>query len=139
MQRDDELERQAKIVVNCCFGLHDDLGPGLLESAYEQLLFELLGRAGLSVERQVPVTLEYRGIVIERAFKADMVVGDKLVLELKSTEKVSPVHAKQLYTYLRLMRLPLGLLINFGLPTFKQGIERVANGYHSGWTRSKTS
>ena len=136
MQRDDDLERQARIVVNCCFRLHEDLGPGLLESAYEQLLFELLGRAGLSVVRQVPVTLQYEGIIIERAFKADMVVGNKLVLELKATDKVSAVHAKQLYTYLRLMRMPLGLLINFGLGTIKQGLQRVANDYHSGWTRS---
>ncbi len=136
MQRDDDLERYARIVVNCGFRLHKDLEPGLLESAYEQLLFELLGRAGLEVERQVPVTLQYEGIFIERAFKADLVVGKKLVLELKSTDKVTPMHAKQLYTYLRLMRLPLDLVLNFGFSTFKQGIQRVANDYRSGWTRS---
>lgn len=133
MSRDDELERLAAIVIDCGLRLHRDLGPGLLESAYEQLLFRLLQAERLDVSRQVSVPLAYEGVVIDNAFKADLVVGNRLLVELKSTEKHEPVHAKQVMTYLRLMKLPLGLLINFGLPTFKAGVRRIANDYHSGW------
>ena len=136
MSRDDELERLARIVVDCGYRLHRDLGPGLLESAYERLMFELLATDGLQVARQIAVPLQYNGIVIDNAFKADLLIENRLLVELKSTEKHEPVHAKQVITYLRLMNLPLGLLINFGLPTFKAGIRRIANDYHSGWTKN---
>ena len=135
MSRDDKLEQTAREVVDCGFQLHRDLGPGLLESVYEVLLFRLLEGRGLKVSRQVPIAISYHGVVIDNAFKADLVVEDRLLIELKSTEKHEPVHAKQLTTYLRLMRLPLGLLMNFGLATFKDGIRRIANDYHSGWIK----
>ena len=135
MSRDDELERLARIVVDCGYRLHRDLGPGLLESAYEQVLFRILENEGLRVVRQVNVPLQYQGVVIDHAFKADLLVGNRLLVELKSTERHEPVHAKQVLTYLRLMQLPLGLLINFGLQTFKAGIRRIANDYHSGWQK----
>jgi hypothetical protein len=119
MSRDDELERIARIVVDCGYQLHSDLGPGLLESAYEGFL---------------AASLTEKGVAVDNAFKIDLLVEDRLVVELKSVERNAPVHAKQLTTYLRLMGLPLGLLMNFGLPTFKAGIQRIANGYHSGWS-----
>ena len=136
MSRDDQLEHFARAVVDCGFQLHRDIGPGLLESVYEVLLFRLLLQRGLRVARQVPIAIAYQGVVIDNAFKADLLVEDRLLIELKSTEKHEPVHAKQVTTYLRLMKLPLGLLINFGMPTFKDGIRRIANDYHSGWTRT---
>ena len=136
MSRDDQLEQLARDVVDCGFQLHRDIGPGLLESVYEVLLFRLLEQRGLRVARQVPIAISYQGVVIDNAFKADLLVEDRLLIELKSTEKHEPVHAKQVTTYLRLMNLPLGLLINFGMPTFKDGIRRIANDYHSGWTRA---
>ena len=131
MQRDEELERFARIVVDCGYAMHRDLGPGLLESAYERLMFASLRQQGLAVERQVPVRIEYNGIVIDDAFKADLVVERRLLVELKSVETYSPVHAKQVITYLRLMRLPLGLLINFGMASYKEGVRRLGNDYFS--------
>ena len=132
MSRDDELERITSKVIDCDFHLHRDLGPGLLETAYEQLLFIEIQERGLSVARQVPVTLRHKGVVIENAFKIDLLVEDRLVVELKSVEKLLPVHGKQVLTYLRVMRLPLGLLMNFGEATYKSGLRRIANDYHSG-------
>ena len=135
MSRDDELERITREVVDCGFQLHRDLGSGLLESAYEILLCRLIEERGFQVRRQVPIAISYQRVVVDNAFKADMLVEGRLLVELKSTERHEPVHAKQVTTYLRLMELPLGLLMNFGLPTFKDGIRRIANDYHSGWTR----
>ncbi|MCL4671981.1 MAG: GxxExxY protein [Sphingomonadaceae bacterium] len=136
MSRDDELERIAREVVDCGYQLHRDLGPGLLESVYEILLWRLVEARGLLVKRQVPISISYQGVVFDNAFKADLLVEDRLLIELKSTERHDPVYAKQVITYLRLMKLPLGLLINFGMPTFKEGIRRIANDYHSGWSQA---
>lgn len=126
----DDLEEIARAAVDCGFALHCDLGPGLLESVYEILMFESLRRRGLEVARQVPIEINYKGIVIENAFRADLLVEGCLLIELKSAEKHAPVHAKQVLTYLRLMGLPLGLLMNFGLATFKEGVHRLANDYY---------
>lgn len=136
MSRDEELERIARIVVDCGYRLHTDIGPGLLESVYEIILTEMIAETGLTVTRQVQVPIRYKSIVIDNAFKADLLVDGRLLVELKSTEKAAPVHAKQVMTYLRLMNLPLGILINFGLPTFKEGVQRLANNYRSGWMPS---
>ena len=125
-----EIEELARIAVDCGYHLHRDLGPGLLEGAYEVLLAESLRQAGLSVERQVALPLRYKGIVVDNAFKIDLLVERRLVIELKSVERLAPVHGKQLLTYLRLMDLPLGLLMNFGQGTFKDGLKRVANDYY---------
>lgn len=127
MERDDELEALASIVVDCGFHLHKGLGPGLLESAYELVLAKTIEKRGILVQRQVAVPIEYDGVVVDNVFKIDLLVEGRLIVELKSTERNAPVHAKQLPTYLRLMRLPLGLLMNFGQPTFKGGLQRVAN------------
>ena len=124
-----ELEALAKIAVDCGFRLHKELGPGLLESVYEILLFESLKEVGVAAERQVPVPIKFKGIVIDNAFRADLVVEGRLLIELKSTERIAQVHGKQVLTYLRLMDLPLGLLMNFGQGTFKAGLQRIANNY----------
>jgi len=126
-----DLEALATAAIDCGFRLHADLGPGLLESAYEALMAEGLRQRGLEVARQVAVPLQYNGVVVDNAFKVDLLVEGKLVLELKSIDRLAPVHGKQVLTYLRLMRLPLGLLMNFGQATFKDGLRRIANDYYA--------
>jgi GxxExxY protein len=127
--RSGDLEAIGRIVVDCGFRLHRDIGPGLLESVYEVLLAEYLRDAGLSASRQVPVPISFKGIVIDNAFRADIIVENRLLIELKSVERLAPVHGKQVLTYLRLMDLPLGILINFGQELFKDGVRRIANNY----------
>jgi len=127
MSRFADLEALASAAIDCGYRLHFDLGPGLLESAYEALMAETLRQRGLAVTRQVAVRLQYNGVVVNSAFKVDLLVEGKLVLELKSIDRLAPVHGKQVLTYLRLMRLPLGLLMNFGQATFKDGLRRIAN------------
>ncbi|MCK6470241.1 MAG: GxxExxY protein [Planctomycetes bacterium] len=122
----------AKIVVDAAFTVHKTLGPGLLESVYEAALAYELSSRGMKVERQVPVPVMYKGVQIGEGFKMDLLVGEKVVLELKSVEKVAQVHKKQLLTYLRLADKRLGLLINFGAPLIKEGVSRVVNGLEDG-------
>lgn len=124
-----DIERIASIAVDCGFKIHDGLGPGLLESVYEAVLAQSLARHGLSVERQKPIPIRFDNLIIDEGFRADLLVESVLLIELKCTERFAPVHAKQLLTYLRLMNLPLGLLMNFGAATFREGIKRVANGH----------
>ncbi len=118
----------AKIVVDACFRVHAGLGPGLLESVYEAVLAHELSLRGLEVRRQAAIPVVWNGLVFDEGFRADMIVGGKVILELKSVEKTAPVHGKQLLTYLRLADKRLGLLINFGEPLIRDGIKRVANG-----------
>jgi GxxExxY protein len=125
-----EIEELARMAVDCGYYLHKEIGPGLLESVYEALLFEMLTERGLSVARQIVVPIRYKDVVIDHAFKAVIVIQNTLIVELKSTERFAPVHGKQLLTYLRLMNLPLGLLMNFGMYSFKDGIKRIANNYY---------
>jgi GxxExxY protein len=106
---------------------HLRLGPGLLETVYETVLEHELKKRGMRVQRQVAITIRYEDLVCEDAFRADLVVDDCVVVELKSLETIMPIHKKQLLTYLRLMDKRLGLLINFGSPLIKEGISRVAN------------
>ena len=122
-----EIERLATIAVDCGFRVHDGLGPGLLESVYEAVLAHALVARGLAVERQKPVPIRLPGVILDEGFRADLLVEGTLLIELKSVERSAPVHGKQVLTYLRLMNLPLGLLMNFGAATFKEGIKRVAN------------
>jgi len=127
----ERLEEFAKICVDCGFWLHKELGPGLLESAYELLLFESLKEKGLSVVRQKIIPITFKGCVLDEGFRADIIVENQILIELKSTERYAPVHAKQVITYLRLMDLPLGFLMNFGAATFKEGVKRIANDYYA--------
>ena len=124
-QRD--IEWLAKVAIDCGFRVHEDIGPGLLETAYEAFLAAHLADQGLRVEVQKPVPVTYRGVVIRDAFRADLLVEQRLVIEVKSVERLAPVHAKQLLTYLRLMDQPLGLLMNFGADMFRNGLKRVIN------------
>ena len=130
MSRLDRLEELATTAVDCGYRLHRDLGPGLLESVYEILLAQSFREIGLFCDRQVSIPIRYRGVVVDNAFKADLLVERTLLIELKSTEQTAQVHGKQVLTYLRLMNLPLGLLMNFGQVTFKGGLQRVANNYY---------
>lgn len=125
-----QLEAIARQVVDCGYHLHSDLGPGLLESVYEILLCESLKERGLHFVRQLPVPIRFRGITVDNAFRADILVEGMLLIELKSTEQHAPVHAKQLLTYLRLLGLPLGFLMNFGTASYKEGVRRLANDYY---------
>ena len=118
----------AKIVVDAAYHIHRRLGPGLLESVYEVILAYALSSRGLNVERQAPVPIVFDGMKFDEGFRADLIVEDKVIVELKSVEKIAPVHKKQLLTYLRLADKRLGLLINFGASLIKDGIFRVANG-----------
>lgn len=122
-----EIERLATIAVDCGFRVHEGIGPGLLESVYEAVLAHSLAGRGLVVERQKPVPIRLPGIILDEGFRTDLLVERKLLIELKSVERTAPVHGRQVLTYLRLMDLPLGLLINFGAATFKEGVKRVAN------------
>jgi iron complex transport system substrate-binding protein len=108
--------------------MHVEIGPGLLESVYEAVLAKLLLEQGLKVSRQQPIPIVVMGLSIHEGFKADLIIEDVLLIELKSVEKLAPVHSKQILTYLRLLNLPLGLLINFGSATFKEGCKRIVNG-----------
>jgi iron complex transport system substrate-binding protein len=109
--------------------MYRDLGPGLLESVYETVLFSVLEQRGLHVERQKCVSFNYSGITFSGGLRVDLLVEAQLVLELKSVENQLPVHSKQVLTYLRLMKLPLGLLINFGAPNFRECVRRVVNNH----------
>lgn len=114
-------------VVDAALKIHRSLGPGLFESVYEAVVAKELAKRGLSVERQVPVPINYEGLQFEEGFRADIIVEDKVILELKSVEDLKPVHHKQLLTYLKLRGLHLGFLLNFGAPLMKEGIKRVVN------------
>lgn len=125
----DEMEELVTTVLDVAFAVHRDIGPGLLENVYVQLLANRLRQLGIKVDRQLPVGAQIEGLDFAEAFRLDLLVENKLVVEVKAIEKLAPVHARQTLTYLRLMKLPLGLLINFGGITLKEGIKRVANNY----------
>lgn len=116
------------VIVDCAVQLHQDLGPGLLESVYEVTLARKLEKRGLRVERQVAITIEYEGQKFDEGFRADMIIEGKVIVELKSVETVHPAHKKQLLTYLRLTGMKLGYLLNFGSALMKEGIRRTVHG-----------
>lgn len=126
-----DVEELSAIVVDAAFKLHRDLGPGLLESAYELILAKKLISAGCAIDRQLPINIHYDGLSIEHAFRIDLLINKQLVVEIKSTEQTLPVHCKQVLTYLRLMDLPVGLVLNFGTPTFKDGVRRLVNNHQN--------
>ncbi len=123
----DEIEQMATMAVHAAFAVHSELGPGLLESAYEACFARELELRGIKYQRQLPVPLNYKGKLIEVGFRADLVMEGKLLIELKAVEQVIPVHKAQVITYLKIMKLPLGLLINFNEVLIKDGIRRVLN------------
>jgi GxxExxY protein len=122
-----EIESMATVAVDAAFAVHYECGPGLLESAYEACFARELELRGIDHQRQLPVPLNYKGKLIEVGFRADVIIGGKLVIELKAVEQVIPVHKAQVITYLKILKLPLGLLINFNEVLIKDGIRRVLN------------
>ena len=123
-----DIEELARTAIDCGFHIHKKLGPGLLESVYEPVLAATLAGGGLLVERQKPIAIEFEGLSIVDGFRADLIIEGRLIVEVKSVERTAPIHAKQLLTYLRLTEQPLGLLMNFGCETFREGVKRVVNG-----------
>ncbi len=122
-----DVEDIAAIAVDCGLKVHQGLGPGLLESAYEAVLANVISKRGLSVERQRIIPICFDDLIIDDGFRADLLIEGKLLIELKSIERLAPVHGKQVLTYLRFLNLPVGLLMNFGAPTFREGLRRIVN------------
>ena len=121
------VEELATVVVNAGYHLHRDVGPGLLELVYHAILFDRLLDAGLQVESERSVDIQIDGKTYANAFKADLIVENLLLIELKSVERMAPVHVKQTLTYIRVLNLPLGLLINVGAARYREGIKRIMN------------
>ena len=115
------------IIVDCCYRIHKKLGPGLLESVYEEVLCYELREAGLLFLRQSGIPIYYNELILELGFRADIIVEEKVIIEIKSVESLAPVHKKQLLTYLKLTGLKLGLLINFNEALIKDGLVRIVN------------
>lgn len=113
------------------YRIYDELGPGLLDNVYEVLLAVRLTRAGLKVERQKPIPITFDDQSFDEGFRCDLLVAGKLLIEIISADHLMPIDSQRVTTYLRLMNLPMGLLINFGAPSFKQGVKRIANGHAS--------
>ena len=118
----------AKLIVDASIQIHKELGPGLLETVYEVLLKHELESRDLKVDRQIPIPINYKGIKFQQGFKADLIVEDKVIIELKSVETISKAHKKQVLTYLKLTDKKLGFLLNFGEALMKDGITRLING-----------
>ena len=123
-----DIEELARVAIDCGLHIHKQLGPGLLESVYEVLLAERLSRSGWIVERQKLLPVEVDGLTLPEGYRVDVLVDGKLIIEVKSLERPAPVHSKQLLTYIRLARQPVGLLMNFGGATFREGLQRIVNG-----------
>jgi GxxExxY protein len=124
-----DLDDITAAIIATALQMHRDLGPGLLESVYEAILERALERRGFRVERQKMIRFEYQGMVFENGFRVDLIVDDRVLLEVKSVEQLGRQHAKQLLTYLKLTNRSVGLLINFGASTLREGLRRVVNGY----------
>ncbi len=125
MKTENEI---AKIVFDCALKVHRQLGPGLLESAYEECLFYELKKTGLKVEKQKALPLVYEEVKLEVGYRIDIIVENKFIIEIKSVEALNDVHLAQLLTYLKLSDCKLGMLINFNVTLIKNGIKRVING-----------
>lgn len=121
---ENELSR---IIVDCCFNIHTALGPGLLESVYEELLAYEIQKRGINIKRQQGIAVIYDNIKMDLGFRADIIVENKVIIEIKSVEAIAPVHQKQLLTYLKITGLKLGLLVNFNEALIRDGIQRIVN------------
>jgi GxxExxY protein len=116
-------------VIGACIEIHRALGPGLLESAYEECLCYELSQAGMKFERQKPLPVNYKDVKLDCGYRLDLVVEEKVIIELKAVESLLPIHEAQLLTYLKLSGITLGLLINFNVAMLKQGIKRIVNNF----------
>jgi GxxExxY protein len=131
-RRDAETQSFREIteqVIGSCIEIHKQIGPGLLESAYEECLCYELSQAGIRFERQKPLPVKYKKVFLDCGYRLDLVIEGKIILELKTVETLLPIHEAQLLTYLKLSGLTLGLLINFNVPVLKNGIKRIANNF----------
>jgi GxxExxY protein len=124
----ERINQLSHRVIGLCIEVHRELGPGLLESAYEEALAYELTHAGLRYERQCDIPLTYKGVSLDCGYRLDFIVEDELIIELKSIQTFQPIHQAQLLTYLKLQRRSLGLLLNFNVPVMKEGVKRVACG-----------
>lgn len=124
-----EINEITSIIIEESIKIHSNLGPGLFESVYEEILHYRLAKRGLAVQKQVPIPVYYEEVKMEVGFRADLIVENKVVVEIKSLEIVAPVHHKQLLTYLKLTGMKVGLLINFNEALLKDGIKRIVNNY----------
>jgi GxxExxY protein len=122
-----EINQLTERVIGACMEIHKALGPGLLESACEECLCHDLRLAGLSFERQRPLPVAYKGVQLDCGYRLDLVIVDRLLVELKTVQELSPIHEAQLLTYLKLSGLTVGLLINFNVPVLRRGIKRIVN------------
>ncbi len=125
-----DIDRISGDVLDTALRIHRELGPGLLESVYEIVLAGKLVSMGYSVARQRPIDIEFEGMRFDAAFRTDLLVEERLLVEIKSVKRINAAHSKQLLTYLRLTGQPVGLLINFGGATLKEGVRRLVNDYH---------
>jgi GxxExxY protein len=116
-------------IIGRCIEVHRVLGPGLLESAYEECLCYELAQAELKFERQKPLPISYKNVKLDNGYQTDLIVENKIVVELKTVDQIMPIHQAQLLTYLKLTGLPVGLLVNFNVPVLKQGIKRMVNNF----------
>ena len=131
-RRDAETQSFKEVteqVIGACIEIHKQLGPGLLESAYEECLCYELSTAGIRFERQKPLPVKYKSVNLDCGYRLDLVIEGKIILELKTVEHLLPIHEAQLLTYLKLSGLTLGLLINLNVPVLKNGIKRIANNF----------
>jgi GxxExxY protein len=117
-------------VIGACIEVHREIGPGLLESAYEECLCYELSQRWISFERQKPLPVKYKGVLLDCGYRLDLVVEERIILELKAVEALLPVHKAQVLTYLKLAGLTLGVLINFNVPVLKDGIKRIVNNFN---------
>ena len=129
----------AKAIVDSAFHIHRTIGSGLLESVYESILARDLARRGLTVHRQKTISIRFEDLVIDEGFRADLVVNDRVIIEVKSVENAIPQHKRQLLTYLRMSGMRLGLLINFWEPYFKDAVFRIVNGLPDDHGKSRGS
>ena len=122
------IEELASAAIDCGFRIHKEIGPGLLESVYEAILMDRLSRLGYLVERQKVLPVRFDDMILADGFRVDLLIDQTLIVEIKSVERLAPVHAKQVLTYIRLAKQPVGLLMNFGGETFREGLRRIVNG-----------
>lgn len=131
MRMEGDIETLIRLTFDIGMTMHQDIGPGLIESVYERVLADRLIQHGIKVDRQQPVPVNIYGKIYPDAFRYDLLLNDSLLVEVKSLEKLGPVHRKQVLTYIRLMNLPYGLLLNFGCRLFKDGMQRIGNDRYS--------
>jgi GxxExxY protein len=126
-----EINELTGIIIEEAIKIHKELGPGLLESVYEEVLAYCLNRRGLEIKRQTPISVYFEEVKMDIGFRADIIVENKVVVEIKSVEELAPVHSKIVFTYLRFTNITVALMINFNVPYLKNGIKRIVRNYHS--------